>query len=224
MLNGKMWIVIPAYNEAKNIGQVIKELQEVTSNIVVVNDGSVDATGEIVRSSGAFLIDHMINRGMGAALQTGNEFALAQGAEVIVHFDADGQMQVKDITKMIEPILNEQTDLTLGSRFLDNKSKVPWTKKYMIHKPAIVFHWLFTGLKLSDAHCGFRALSRKAAQKIEITQDRMAHATEILDQIRIHDLKFTEISVEIVYNEYGQRFRSGFKILRDLFMAKIFRK
>jgi polyprenyl-phospho-N-acetylgalactosaminyl synthase len=224
MLNEKAWIVIPAYNEAKNIGQVIKDLLEVSSNIVVINDGSDDTTSEVVSSLGVYLVEHIINRGMGAALQTGNEFALAQGAEAIVHFDADGQMQVKDIAKMIEPIFNDQFDLTLGSRFLDNKSKVPLTKKYLIHKPAIIFHWLFTGLKLSDAHCGFRALSKKAAQKIKIRQDRMAHATEILDQIRIHDLRFKEIPVEIVYNEYGQRFRSGFKILRDLFMAKIFRK
>jgi polyprenyl-phospho-N-acetylgalactosaminyl synthase len=224
MLNEKVWIVIPAYNEEKNIESVIKELLEITSNIVVVNDCSQDKTKEILDSLPIHSLQHMINRGQGAALQTGTELALNNGAQVIVHFDSDGQMQVKDIYKMIEPILNNQADICLGSRFIDNKSKVPWTKKWFILKPALIFHWVFTGLKLSDAHCGFRALSRMAAQKIIITQDGMAHATEILDQIRINDLKHKEIPVEILYNEYGQRFQNGFKILRDLFFSKLFKK
>jgi hypothetical protein len=161
---------------------------------------------------------------MGAALQTGNQFALAQGAQVIVHFDADGQMQVKDIASIIEPILNGETEVCLGSRFLDKKSKVPWTKKIFILKPAIIFHWIFTGLKLSDAHNGFRALSEKSASLIDISQDGMAHATEILDQIRLHGLKYKEVPVEILYHDYGQRFSGGLKILRDLFFAKVFRR
>ncbi len=224
MLNEKVWIVIPAYNEEKNIEQVIKKLLEVSSNIVVVDDCSQDKTFEILKSLPVHSLEHIINRGQGAALQTGTDFALSQGAEIIIHFDADGQMQVKDIYKMVEPILNNQVDICLGSRFIDNKSKVPWTKKWFILKPALIFHCFFTGLKLSDAHCGFRALSKTAAQKIKITQDGMAHATEILDQIRINNLKHKEVSVEILYKEYGQRFRGGFKILRDLFMAKIFKK
>jgi len=224
MLDKKIWVIIPAHNEAKNIEQVIKQLLEATANIVVVDDCSQDNTLSILKRLPVHSLSHLINRGQGAALQTGTDFALQAGAGIIVHFDADGQMQVKDIYRMTEPILNGGIDICLGSRFLDNKSKVPWTKKWFILKPALLFHWLFTGLKLSDAHCGFRAMSKKAAQEIQITQDGMAHATEILDQIRINDLKYREISVEILYNEYGQRFSSGFKILRDLFSAKIFRK
>lgn len=224
MLNKKVWIIVPAYNEHKNIFGVIKSLQEHTSNIVVVNDASKDRTKEIVQPLGVHLVNHMINRGQGAALQTGTEYALRQGAEIIVHFDADGQMLAKDIYRIIVPIIDQEAEIVFGSRFLMKKSQIPWTKKYLILKPAIFFNWFFTGIKLSDAHNGFRALSKKAAQAIRISQDGMAHASEILDMVRSNDLNFTEVPVEIVYNQYGQKFTSGFKIVFDLLLARIIRK
>ena len=135
MLDPKVWIVIPAYNEAKNIKQVIKSLLSLTSNIVVVNDCSTDCSQKILKQLPVYCLNHMVNRGQGAALQTGNDFALQKGAEIIVHFDADGQMQVKDIATLIEPLLTGQAEISLGSRFLDNKSKVPLTKKWL--RPAI---------------------------------------------------------------------------------------
>jgi len=224
MLNKNAWVVVPAHNEQENIFGVLKSLLELTPNIVIVDDASKDNTKNIVKSSKIFLLEHLVNRGQGAALQTGTEFALKQGAEIIVHFDADGQMQAKDIYRMIAPLINREADIVFGSRFLDKKSKIPAFKKYFILKPATWFNWFFTGIKLSDAHNGFRALSRKAAQAIKIRQDGMAHATEILEQVRLHDLKYQEVPVEIVYNQYGQRFASGFKILSDLFFAKIFKR
>jgi glycosyltransferase involved in cell wall biosynthesis len=224
MLDDNIWIVIPAYNEAKNISGVISQLQEVTANIVIVDDCSSDNTGEIVKNLGVNLLSHFINRGQGAALQTGTEFALRQGAEIIVHFDADGQMQVKDIFNVIAPILENKAEIVFGTRFLNKNSKIPWTKKNFIHFPARIFNWLFTGVRLTDAHCGFRALSKNAAAKIVITQDGMAHATEILDQVRQHNLKYREVPVEIIYHEYGQGFGSGLRIIRDLVLAKIVRK
>jgi len=224
MLNKDIWIVVPAHNEQDNIFGVIKSLQELTPNIVVVNDASTDRTSEIVTLLNCYLLNHLVNRGQGAALQTGTEFALSQGAKIIVHFDADGQMLAKDIYRIITPILDEQAEIVFGSRFMEKKSKIPWTKKYFILKPAILFNWFFTGIKLSDAHNGFRALSDKAAWAIKISQDGMAHATEILDQVRANDLKYAEVPVEIVYNQYGQRFSSGFRIIRDLIFARIFKK
>jgi len=215
MLNKNVWIIIPAHNEQENIFGVIKSVQELTPNIVVVNDASTDRTKEIVKLLNCYMLEHMVNRGQGAALQTGTEFALANDAEIIVHFDADGQMQAKDIYRIISPILDKQAEIVFGTRFLEKKSNIPWTKKYLILKPAIIFNWFFTG---------FRALSRKAAESIKITQDGMAHATEILDQVRACDLNYTEVPVEIVYNQYGQKFTSGFKIIRDLIFARIFKK
>ena len=224
MLDKQVWIIIPAHNEEKNINKVIKDLKEFTSNILVVNDGSTDKTSEVCKVNEVYVIDHLVNRGQGAALQTGNAKALELGAEIIVHFDADGQHRVQDIEKIIEPLLKEQVDLVFGSRFLENKSKVPWFKKYFILKPASFFNWLFTGLKLSDAHNGFRAMNKKAAEKIKIEQDGMAHATEIMDQVRQYDLRYQEIPVKIIYQEFGQGFFGGLKIIEDLFLSKIIKK
>jgi polyprenyl-phospho-N-acetylgalactosaminyl synthase len=224
MLNNKVWIVIPAHNEAKNIGNVLQQLAALTANVVVVNDDSTDQTARIVSDFQVQLLNHLVNRGQGAALQTGTEFALQNGAEIIVHFDADGQMQIKDIVKVIDPILNNDAEIVFGSRFLTGDSKIPWTKRYFILLPAKLFNWVFTGVRLTDAHCGFRALSKKAALAIEIRQDGMAHATEIMDQVRLLNLRYQEVPVEIIYNEYGQGFGKGFKIILDLIIGRLTKK
>jgi len=224
MLNEKVWIVIPAHNEAKNIANVLQQLAVLPAKVVVVDDDSADETARIAIGFPVYLLKHLVNRGQGAALQTGTEFALRHGAEVIVHFDADGQMQTKDIAKVIEPILNKQADIVFGSRFLSGDSKIPWTKKYFILLPAKIFNWVFTGVHLTDAHCGFRALSAKAARAIEIRQDGMAHATEIMDQVRLLNLRYQEVPVEIIYHEYGQSFGKGFKILVDLIIGRLTKK
>ncbi|MBN1326053.1 glycosyltransferase family 2 protein [Candidatus Falkowbacteria bacterium] len=224
MLPQNVWIIIPAHNEEENISKVINDLKEFTSNIVVVNDGSTDNTSQICKTNGVIVVDHLVNRGQGASLQTGNEFALSCGAEIIVHFDADGQHRVADLEKVIEPLLNGQADIVFGSRFLEKNSKVHWFKKYFILKPAIFFNWFFTGLKLSDAHNGFRALSQEAAKKIKIEQDGMAHATEIMNLVRQKNLRHIEVPVEIIYQEFGQGIIGGLKIIEDLFISKLIKK
>lgn len=221
MLDNKVWIIIPAYNEQARLEKVIRDLLTKTSNIIVVNDASTDQTAQIMEDLPIFKVHHSLNRGQGAALQTGTELALKNGAEVIVHFDADGQMQVEDIAKVIAPILEQRAEIVFGSRFLDNNSQIPWSKKYLILKPALIFNWFFTGIRLTDVHNGFRALSGKAASLIEINLDGMAHATEILDQVRIYKLPYQEVPVKIIYHEYGQRFSKGFKIIRDLIFARL---
>ena len=142
MLPENVWIVIPAYNEEKNITSVIEGLKALTPNIVVVNDGSTDKTPEVCEASEVYVVDHLVNRGQGAALQTGNEFALNNGAEIIVHFDADGQHRAEDIEMVIKPLLENEADIVFGSRFLEKKSKVPWFKKYFILKPFYTFCFL----------------------------------------------------------------------------------
>lgn len=220
----KIYIVIPAFNEAQHINKVIKDLKDNGyENIVVVDDGSVDQTYKQVKDTQVQVLQHVVNRGMGAALQTGNSFALLQGAEVIVHFDADGQMLASDIKAMVEPLINSQVDVTLGSRFLSARDEMPWSKKYLIQPLAKIINYFFTRLWLTDAHNGFRALSASAAEKIQITQDRMAHNTEIVEKIKKYNLKYKEIPVTIKYFEYGQSIGGGFKILRDLLLGKLIR-
>ena len=216
-----IWVVMPAYNEGQRIERVLNAFTQSDYNLVIVDDCSKDNTSEIVRKFKYHLIRHPVNYGAGAALQSGNEYALLHNAEIIVHFDADGQMQIKDIPAVIAPIINKQFDVVFGSRFINSGKLVPWTKRTFIHKPAIILNYLLTGVKLTDAHCGFRALSRAAAIKCVFKQDRMAHATEILDLVRINKLRYCEVPVEILYHHYGQNFLSGFKIIKDLLIAKV---
>lgn len=217
----KVFVVIPAWNEADNIGKVLTKLSDYEYDIVVVNDGSEDNTASIVSQySGVYLVNHFINRGMGAALQTGNEFALQKGAQYIVHFDADGQMQAEDIKEMIEPLLTGKADITIGSRHMGKESNLPWFKRYIIQPPARIINYIFTGLWLTDVHNGFRAMTEGAARKIIIKQDLMAHATEIIALIKKNNLSYVEVPVKIIYHHFGQKLSGGFKILFDLFIKK----
>jgi glycosyltransferase involved in cell wall biosynthesis len=219
-----LFIVIPAYNEVQHIGSVLSDLETHNFNqVIVVDDGSEDNTASEVKKTNAVLLTHSLNRGMGAALETGNAYALLQGADIIVHFDADGQMQASDILTLIEPILKNEVDITLGSRFLSKNNAMPWSKKYIIHPISKIINFIFTRMWLSDAHNGFRAMSSNAAQLIHISQDRMAHNTEIVEKIHKYKLRYREIPVNIKYFEYGQSLTGGFKILKDLILGKLIR-
>ncbi len=197
-----IWVVIPAYNEGEVIKTVITEVLAVTPNVVVVDDCSKDITADISRAAGATVLRHVINLGQGAALQTGMDYALENGADIIVHFDADGQLLSSDIARMAEPIEKERAEIALGSRFL-GETNAPLLRR-MFLKGAILFTWFFSGIKLSDSHNGFRALSRVVAQKMRIRENRMAHASEILHEIARLKLSFEEVPVTIRYTDYSQ--------------------
>ena len=219
----KIYIVIPAYNEAQVIAQTISDVHKYCSNIIIVDDGSKDKTGEVAKQSGAVVLRHIINRGQGAALRTGINYALGQGAEIIVTFDADGQFEANEINRICQPIIDCECDIVLGSRFFSNsnfsKNKIPFFKKIIL-KSAILFTRAITGLSLTDTHNGFRALSRKAALQIKIRQDKMAHASEIVHEVARLGLKYKELPITVKYTEYskrkGQKISNSFSILFDL--------
>jgi glycosyltransferase involved in cell wall biosynthesis len=216
-------IIVPAFNEEKKIGRVLRDLFEHGySNVVVVDDGSRDKTGLIAKEAGAKVITHILNRGQGAALQTGNEFALSNGAQTIVHFDADGQFKAEDINFSLMVFNEGNYDAILGSRFLDRRSQVPLTKKYLIIPVARFINFLITGVWLTDAHNGFRVLSAHMAKKIKIRQDGMAHNTEIVRQLKKNNFNFIECPIKVIYDEYGQNVFGGLKILSDLIKSKLF--
>lgn len=216
-------VVIPAYNEEKNIGRVLRDLFEHGyKNIVVVDDGSNDNTGLKVLELGVDLITHPINRGQGAALETGNEYARLINAKTVIHFDADGQFNTADIKNALQ-LIDQGYDIILGSRFLDKRSKIPFFKKYFILPIARMVNYFESGLKLTDAHNGFRVMNYKALDKIRFSQDGMAHNSEVISLIKNSNLSYIEIPVEVFYNEYGQGISGGIKIIRDLLISKMIR-
>lgn len=199
-----VWIVIAAYNEEHSIGHVVQGLVKAGyKNVVVVDDGSKDKTSEIAKKFTKHVVRHKFNQGQGAGLRTGIKYALKHGAEIIVTFDADGQHRVEDIPALIKPVANGEVDVALGSRFLKGGSDVPFFRKIIL-KIGILVVWLFYGIKLTDVHNGFRALSRKAAEQIEITMNRMEHASEILSEIKKKHLRYVEVPVVIKYTKYSQ--------------------
>lgn len=218
----KITAIIPAYNEEETIYQVVQEVKKYTDEVIVINDGSIDATANLAKKAGALVCSHLLNRGQGAALQTGIRYALSNGAEIIVTFDADGQFIPSEIRDVVQPILDGEADIVLGSRF--KKSKVPFFKKILLFG-AIFFTRLTSGLNLTDTHNGFRALSCKAAEKICIRQDRMAHASEILNAVAKNKLRYREVPVTVQYLPHhlkkGQKISDYFKILFDLVLGKV---
>jgi glycosyltransferase involved in cell wall biosynthesis len=223
----KVFIVIAAYNEEHSIPKVISELRKAGyTEIVVVDDGSKDKTFKAALNAGATVLQHIVNRGQGAALKTGINYAVGQGAGIIVTFDADGQHRVEDIPAMLKPVASGKYDVTFGSRFLTKKSQenVPFVRKVLL-KTGVIIVWLFYGVKMTDAHNGFRAISRKAAEKIKITSDRMAHASEIVEEVHRNKLKYKEVPVVIRYTEETLKkghgsFSEGCRILYNMLMKK----
>jgi len=202
------YIVIAAYNEGNSIKKVLKLLKKAGyNNIVVVDDGSKDHTYDAALSEDVYVIRHVINRGQGASLKTGIDFALEQGADIIVTFDADGQHRVEDIPAMINPVIRKECEVTLGSRFLNN-IEMPWFRRVTL-KAAVLILWVFYGIRMTDAHNGFRAMSRKAAKMIDITSDRMEHASQIVEEIHKKRIKFKEVPVTIVYTDYSMQHGHG---------------
>ena len=222
-----VFVIIPAYNENTIIRQVIQELLPYKYNVVVIDDGSIKPLSPLLNKMPVYSIRHKVNLGQGAALQTGIEFALYKQAKYIVTFDADGQHQANDIEKLLQTILQEKMEIVSGSRFMEGSSHNMAAKRKLLLQIARYVNFVFTGLLLTDAHNGLRAMRREAAQKIKITENGMAHATEILHQIKKRKLRYCEVPVTIHYTEYskkkGQTLASSFRIFFDLLLNKIFK-
>jgi len=221
---GVTWVVVPGYNEERAIGKVVRELREEGWLVVVVDDGSRDATGAVARSAGAVVLRHVINRGQGAALQTGLEYALARGARFIVTFDSDGQHSVEDLPALLLPLVEGRAEIALGSRFLGTTENLS-RGRALVLRLAVLFTRAMSGLAITDSHNGLRAFSSTAATHVHITLDRMAHASELLDQVAASGLSYVEVPVHIRYTAYsrakGQRTSSAFKILVDYLLRRL---
>lgn len=223
--------VIPAFNEEKRVALAVQDALSACGAVVVVDDCSTDRTGHVAYAAGAYVLRHVINRGQGAALQTASDFAVRNlGADIVVHFDADGQMTAADIPHMIEPIVKDEADIVLGSRFMGKEVENMPTSRKMVHVGARLFTLFVSGMRLTDTHNGFRALSKDAAKKLRISLDRMAHASEILDLIAARRLRVVERPVTIRYTQdtlkkslqmQGSSLARAIQIVKDLIKKRL---
>jgi len=204
VLQPDVFVVVPAFNEAEAIGAVLDELRPTGATIVVVDDCSSDATATVAADGGAIVLRHIVNRGQGAAIQTGVTYALRRGARIVITFDSDGQHDAADLAALVAPIVGHSADIVLGSRFLEPRSAIPPRRRALL-KLAVLFTRLTSGLQVTDAHNGLRAFSRRAAGTIDIKLDRMAHASELMDQIRRGGLRYAEVPVRVRYTPYARR-------------------
>ena len=225
-VQSRVFLVIPSYNEGPVLASTIASLLPYRYSIVVVDDASSDGTRDVLQGLPIHYVRHPVNLGQGAALQTGMNYALAQGAEYLVHFDADGQHPPDRISALLEPVRNGECDVAVGSRFLDrdNSSLIPFGRKVLL-RGAVVVSGVLTNVWLSDAHNGFRSLSRGAAMKIRFHENGFAHATEFLDEVRRSRLRLREVPVGIRYTEYsrakGQAASNSLNILIDVLLRKV---
>lgn len=223
----RVFVIVPAFNESTVVlGATLERVLSEGFEAVLVDDGSLPSLESVANIMRIHYLRHLVNLGQGASLQTGMDYALAEGADVIVHFDADGQHDSSDIKRFIDCLVSGNYDVVLGSRFLrpEDWRAVPSTRRVLL-KIARFVNGLFTGLWLTDAHNGFRVFTRSGATKIRLQENRMAHATEVLHQICQKKLSYCEIPTHIRYTEYsrtkGQTALNSLDILIDLIKNKV---
>jgi len=219
-----VWVVVPAYNEEQTIGRVVSELRSDGHTVVVVDDGSRDKTAEIARQSGAIVLRHALNLGQGGALQTGIAFCLKANARYICTFDADGQHRAEDVRILWERLVSGQYDIVLGSRFLGQAQGISQSRRLLL-KTAVFFTRLHSRLRLTDTHNGLRLMTAQSAARLTLKQLGMAHASEILDQISVLNLKYSEVPVTVLYTDYskskGQSALASIGILIELTIGRM---
>lgn len=203
--NSDTWVVIPLYNEEQVIADVVKDASRFFDNIVCVNDGSRDGSAQQAAAAGAVVVNHPVNLGQGAALQTGVEYACSDPTMCyVVTFDADGQHRPEDAAQMVEVLRRGEADVVFGSRFLDGRTNVRGLKRIVL-KAAAAYTNTLTKVHLTDAHNGLRALTRQVAEQMDLRQNRMAHASEIVSFVGSRGFRYVEAPVQIIYTDYSRR-------------------
>ena len=196
----KLAVGIPAYNEEKNIATIITRLKDITDKIIVCNDGSSDLTSKIAEEMGATVLNHEKNLGYGAAIRSIFFKAKDLDCDVLVKFDADGQHRIEDIEKVVKPISNGESDIVIGSRFLDDSEKeVPNYRKVGIK---VITKITNTTIKkqLTDSQSGFRAYSKKVLNNLSPSELGMGISTEILIKASAKNFRISEVPIKISYH------------------------
>jgi polyprenyl-phospho-N-acetylgalactosaminyl synthase len=217
-----VWVVVPAFNEASVIGEVVSDLRSVFSHVVCVDDGSADDTGAVALRAGAHLVRHPVNLGQGAAIQTGVEYARRQpGAQIFATFDGDGQHRVKDLVTMVDRLRAGDVDVVIGTRFGPGVSRPPLMKRIVL-RIATRLSPRGRQLGLTDSNNGLRVFNKTVADGLDITMSGMSHATEFIMLIAENHWRVAEEPVEVLYTEYskskGQPLLNGVNIVFEGFL------
>jgi len=204
----KLILILPALNEAKVIARVLRQIKlvaaklPVSTEICVINDGSGDQTAAISKKAGVTVLTHVINRGLGASLSTGLEYAKRVKADFAITMDSDGQHDPADLITVLTPLLNKQADVVIGSRLLKPTGHMPWLRKINNQAFNLLTRLLF-GVVTTDSLSGFRGFSKEAIQSIKLKTERMEVSNEFFTEIKRHHLKFAEVPIRVIYTDYS---------------------
>jgi glycosyltransferase involved in cell wall biosynthesis len=223
----KIVLVIPAYNEEEHIRSLIVSCQLMGySDIVVVDDGSTDNTARIAQNAGTIVLSHVINRGVGAATQTGLRAAQLLGADIAVTIDADGQHQARDIKTLVDALIEHKKDVVIGSRFLQQGNEIPLLRKFF-NSIANIITFFLAGIYLTDTQSGLKAFSKKALELIQITANGYEFSSEIIREAQHYRLRIEEVSASVVYTPYslskGQNLATGITTIFKLIIRALMR-
>ena len=201
-----VYLVVPAFNEEKTVSQIIEGIAEKGYNVILVNDGSKDKTLKLAIGSKRkypnqiFVVSHVINRGLGAALKTGMVVALNKGARYIVTFDADGQHEIEDIPKVCKPLQDGEADVVIGARPFED---MPISKSFAnIIMNALTL--IFYGRKVKDSQSGLRAFTAHAADVINIVSRGYGVSSEFIKEISDKKLRLAEVTITTIYTPETQ--------------------
>lgn len=215
--------IIPAFNEATTVRSVIQSVRPFVDAIIVVDDGSSDATGSIARDEGVVLTRHILNCGLGAALSTGLAMARSLGADAAVTIDADGQLFAEDIKAVLKPLTDNHADVVIGSRFLSTENTIPFIRR-CYNRIGNLITWALFGVWTSDSQSGIRAFNRAALESITIRCSRMEVSSEFFDEIKKKNMRWDEVPIRVQYTAYslskGQSFSHGVRTVLRLALRR----
>ena len=200
----KIIAAIPCFNEERCIGSVVLKTKKFVSSVIVIDDGSSDATAEVAEAAGASVHQHDRNRGYGAAIRSALEKGKQLGADVLVIVDGDGQHDPKDIPKLVKPLIDGEADVAIGSRFLGESKRPPFYRRLGLRVLTAITN-LGSGQRISDSQSGFRAYSSKALNALNLTEDGMSVSSEMQFAISKAGLKMAEVPIDVSYFDKAKR-------------------
>ncbi len=205
--------VTPAFNEAAAIAEVVSAVRAYTDHIIVVDDGSADETGSLAALAGATVVTHDVNRGPGAATNTGIKAARAMGATIVVTIDADGQHAPSDIPALIAPILEQRVDIVFANRF-GRPNEIPAVRR-AYNRCANILTLLATGIWVSDSQCGFKAIGPRTLMELEISATGFEFCIQIVREVKNRGWRMAEVPITVSYSAQtmakGQSFVVGIR-------------